>query len=740
MNEKELEFADLDLEDILKEFGDTEDSMTEEAASEVLKELLEEPAEEPAEEPVEEPAEAPAEEIEEAEEEIPVPAEPEKAKSVTGDTIRLDDLAKVNTEHHVKETEVSEETVRLYPIMEAVAKAEAEAEAEETEEEPAEAEETETEETVETEESEETEEAEVSEETEESEEAEEAEEPAQKRSEPIVFDPRAKLRELKRKLVAGPERRYYELAEIGVGKLQMAMFLCLVVVAISAGVGIMYNLEMIPENRMRLMVFGQVLAMLLGALMGCYQMLDGLVSVLKGKFTANTLLCITFLACCADSVFCLQELRVPICAAFTLEVMMSLWAAYHQRTTEMGMMDTLRKSIRLRSVVKCADFYEGQNAVLRGEGELEDFMDHYQETSGPQKVQNVYALLALLASIAVAVAAGLLHGLSMGVQIFSTTLLVAMPASFFVALTRPMAVLERRLHDLGTVLCGWKGVVGLSEKYLYPLNDADLFPAGSVKMNGVKFYGDRNPETVLAYAAALMRANGGGLDPIFEQLLTSRNGVRFAAENVQFYGNGGIGGEINGEPVLMGTLEFLKEMGVEIPDGTMVKQAVYVSVDGDLSGLFALTYNRVRQVAYGMATLCSSRRIRPVIIAKDFVLTAAFLKEMFGVRPRRTAFPNRTDSLTLEAKQADPAAPALALTTQDSLASVAYAITGSRALRTASRLGVIVHMTGGILGILIMAALAVLGTTALLTPANILLYQLVWMIPGLIVTFWTRTI
>ena len=71
---------------------------------------------------------------------------------------------------------------------------------------------------------------------------------------------------------------------------------------------------------------------------------------------------------------------------------------------------------------------------------------------------------------------------------------------------------------------------------------------------------------------------------------------------------------------------------------------------------------------------------------------------------------------------------------------IAYAITGSRALRTASRLGVIVHMTGGILGILIMAALAVLGTTALLTPANILLYQLVWMIPGLIVTFWTRTI
>ena len=689
MNDKELELTDLDLEDILKEFGDVQDSesVTEETADETQEERMEEL---PAQEQTEQPA-------------------------VPGDTIRLDDLAQVNRpENTAKNAVVTAETVRLYPIMQ-----------EETEEasvaeDPA-VEEPATEKTAE-------------------EEPAQMEEPEPPRAAPIVFDPRAKLRELKRKLVAGPERRYYELSEVGVGKLQMAMFLCLVVVAVSAGVGVMYNLEMIPENRMRLMVFGQVLAMLLGALMGSYQMLDGLASFLKGKFTANTLLCFTFLACCADSVFCLQELRVPICAAFTLEVMMSLWATYHQRTTEMGMMDTMRKAIRLHSVVKCPDFYEGQNAVLRGEGQVEDFMDHYQDTTGPEKVQNIYALVALIVSAAVAVAAGILHGVSMGVQIFSTTLLVAMPASFFIALTRPMAVLERRLHDLGTVLCGWKGVVGLSEKCMYPLNDADLFPTGSIKMNGVKFYGDRNPETVLAYAAALMRVNGGSLAPIFEQLLTSRNGVRFTAENVQFYGNGGIGGEINGEPVLMGTLEFLKDMGAEIPDGTMVKQAVYVSVDGELSGLFALTYNRIRQVASGMATLCSSRRIRPVIIAKDFILTAGFLKEMFGLRPRRTAFPNRADSLALEAKQADPAAPAMALTTQDNLAAVAYAITGSRALRTASRLGLIVHMTGGILGILIMAALAVLGTTALLTPANILMYQLVWMIPGLIVTCWTRTI
>ncbi len=683
MNEKEQELTGLDLEDILKEFGGAGETAAEPEAIA--------------------PQEAPAEEEKSAEE----PAEDDvraEAHTVSSDTIRLDDLSQVAEAVAAKEAKATSETIRLDSAMIEELAAEAKEEREDEEQEEPETE-------------------------------EEISPPP-----PIVFDPRARLRELKRKLVAGPERRYYELAEIGVGKLQVAMFLCLVVIAVSAGSGVMYSLDLIPENRMRLMVFGQVLAMLLGALLGSYQMLDGLADLFRGKFTANTLLALTFFACCADSLFCLQEQRVPICAAFTLEVMMSLWGTYHRRTTEMGMMDTMRKAIRLKSMVKCPDYYEGKSAVLQGEGEVEDFMDTYQETTGPERAQGIYAFAVLLISIAIAVAAGILHSVSLGVQILSTTLLVAMPASFFIALTRPMAVLERKLHAVGTVLCGWKGVRGLSGKCMYPLNDSDLFPTGSVKMNGVKFYGDRNPETIIAYAAALMRANGGSLAPIFEQLLTSRNGIRYSAENLQFYGNGGIGGEINGDPVLMGTLDFLKEMGVEIPDGTMVKQAVYVSVDGDLSGLFAITYNREKHVAAGMSTLCSSRRIRPVIIAKDFVLTASFLKDTFGLRPRRTVFPSRSESMQLESKQADPNAPALALTTQDGLASVAYAITGSNALRTACRLGVVIHMIGGILGMLIMAALAVLGTANLLTPIHVLLYQLVWLIPGYIVTMWTRAI
>ena len=557
---------------------------------------------------------------------------------------------------------------------------------------------------------------------------------------PLIFRPKQRLRELKRKLVAGPEKRYYELVEQGVGKVQVAMLVCLVVIGVCIASGVAYAAGAIPANRMKLMVFGQVLAMLLGALMGSQQMIEGVIDLFRGRFSLNTLLFFTFLACCGDSWLCLQQERVPICAAFTLEVFMSLWSTYHRRTAEMGQMDTMRKAIRLDKLVKCEDYHEGKTAFLRGEGQVEDFTETYDQITGPERVQNIFAGLCLIASIAIAVLAYLRHGYEMGVQILSTSLLVAVPASFFVALTRPMAILERKLHRLGAVLCGWKGIQGMKGRYVFPLTDSDLFPNAAAKLNGVKFYGERDTQTVIAYAAALMRVNGGTLAPLFDQLLGSYNGIRYDAESVRFYGNGGIGGEVCEEPVLIGTLEFLKDMGVEIPDGVMVKQAVYLSIDGELSGLFAVSYSRTRQTARGIGALCGYRKITPIIMAEDFMLTPSFLKERFGIRTRRALFPNRELRAQLRAKEAPEDAPALALMTQEGVAPMAYLITGTKALRSAWTLGVVVHILAGILGLLTMAALAITGSVELLTPVNVLLYQLIWMVPGLMITFLTKTI
>jgi hypothetical protein len=558
--------------------------------------------------------------------------------------------------------------------------------------------------------------------------------------EPIVFRPKSRLKELRSKLVAGPEQRYYSLTELGLGKLQWSLILNILVFVVSAGFTAMYAWGLVPPERLRLLVFVQFLGMLLSALLGCYRLMDGVGDVMKLRFTPNSLLVFTLVVCCVDGVLCLQELRIPVSAAFSLEMTMAIWAAYDRRSAEMGMMDTMRRATTLDSVVCMPDFYEGAQGYRTAQGEVEHFMDHYDAPSGPEKVLNWYALATLIVSLAAGILGCVRHGFSVGVQLCAASLLVGMPATAFISVIRPMAILEKQLHKLGTVLCGWQGVKAVNRRAAYPLEDKDLFPAGAAKLNGVKFYGDREPDQVVAYATALIKANGGALVSLFSQLLDSRNGYYYTVEHINTYSGGGIGGEIGDDAVLVGTLEFMQDMGVDMGEGTRVSQAVYVAIDGELCGVFAVSYQKAKSTAAGLRTLCGYRGLTPVVLCQDFMLTEGFVRSKFGTSTRRMAFPGKDVRRELSLREPEETDTVIALTTKEGLAPKAFAVTGARVLKSALKAGVVIHMIGGILGLLMMAVLAWVGVENILTPANILLYELIWMIPGLLVTEWTRTL
>ncbi len=559
--------------------------------------------------------------------------------------------------------------------------------------------------------------------------------------EPIVFRPRSQRSSLKRKLVAGPERRYYALAEAGLGKLQISIFLSILVVVLGVASIAMYQFDLVQPNRMRLLVFGELFAMLFSALLASGRLVDGFLSLIKGKFTLDTLLLATFLVCIADGYFCLKEIRVPFCAAFCLESTMSLWAELQRRHTEMGQMDTLRRATHLNRVAKAPDCFEGRPGFYVTNGELEDFMDTYQQTTGSENMLNIYALVAFLISGAIAVMVGLTQGISAALQIWSAGILAATPATIFISQSRPVAILERRLHKLGAVLCGWQGIQATAGAAAVPLSDEDLFPSGSIKINGVKFYTNREPDQVIAYATALITHAGNCLGPLFEQLLDERNGRHYELTSFRSYESGGLGGEVCDESVLVGTIAFLQDMGVETPEGSRVNQAVYMSIDGELCAVFALAFSKLKGVTAGLGSLSGYRGLTPVLSSDNFLLSESFIRAKFNVNTRHFAFPSIEDRQEISQwrPDIDQSIPC-ALTTQENLASSAFAITGGRAVYTSTKLGALVHIFGGILGLVIVLALSLVRGGNLLTPSNLLLFELVWTIPGLLITEWTRNI
>ena len=557
--------------------------------------------------------------------------------------------------------------------------------------------------------------------------------------EPIIFRPRSRLGELKRKLMEGPEQRYYALSEQGVGKLQIALFVSMLIVVLAVASIVLHRLDMVMENRMRLLVFGELFAMLVSALLCWEQLANGIGNLFRLRFNTDTLLLCSFAACIADGIYCLEAVKVPFCAAFTLQCLMCLWGEYQKRSTELLQMDTLRKATRLTRVTKADGCYEGRPGFRITEGQPEDFMDTYQTPTAPQKLLDRFTLIALLASLAVAVAAGVTKGLQAGIHTWSAAILAACPATLLISQSRPAWTLQRRLHRFGAVLCGWQGVKASAGKAAVPLSDEDLLPGGSVKINGVKFYSTRNPDTIIGYATAVMSASGSCLAPLFEHMLQSRRGQRFEVDEFKAYGDQGYGAIICGESVLVGTQEFLKRMGVETPAGTKVNQAVYIAIDGEFACVFALAFGKLKGVSAGLNALCGHRRLSPVLASCNFILSESFLHSKYGVDTRRIAFPAVSEREKLASwKPAEESCVPCALTTQEGLTGGAFAITGARSLRTASIVGAAIHILGGVVGLGAVLALTMTGRVDLLTPANLLLLELVWAVPGLLVSEWTR--
>ncbi len=555
--------------------------------------------------------------------------------------------------------------------------------------------------------------------------------------EPIEFPKKNRQQLIREKLAAGPEQRYQKLVKTGLSRLRAEMLLNIILFLAAASMALLYH--QVDGQRLKVMICGQVLILLLLALVGYQRLLDGVMGMLRRRFDLDGFLVVTLVVCWIDALLCIKSRHLPFTAVFSLQMLMAQWATYQKKQAQISQLDTLRRASQLTAVVKHKDYYKRQCAYRTAQGDPQDYMDNYQQPSGPEKVLCHFALGVVALGGVLAVVAGVINGAAEGVRVYASALLAAMPATAFACFQRPLAVLEKRLHKLGAVLCGWKGVQSIETQGYYPLVHEDLFPENHVKLNGLRFYGERNPNTVVSYVAALMKADGGALAGPFEQLRASRNARVCKVEELTSY-PGGVGGQIDGLSIIAGTLEFIENMGVELSEVSRIPHAVYAAVNQSLCAVVAVNFSRSKSSAAGLRTLCDSSHVRPILVDCDFAMTGYFLEQKLGVDTRRMQFPDCMTRMTLAEKKLPEEPPVIGLATRTGLAQRAFVVTGGAALRSAWRYGAAVHILGGGIGFLAVTLLALSKAVALLTPYNLLLYGFVWMIPALLVAEWTRNV
>lgn len=85
----------------------------------------------------------------------------------------------------------------------------------------------------------------------------------------------------------------------------------------------------------------------------------------------------------------------------------------------------------------------------------------------------------------------------------------------------PWSRLARHLQKIGCAVAGWSGAERISRRRAMILTDADLFPPGTMQLNGVKVFGEELPKAA-SYAATLARCAGSGLHRLFDGAAAQR--------------------------------------------------------------------------------------------------------------------------------------------------------------------------------------------------------------------------
>lgn len=291
--------------------------------------------------------------------------------------------------------------------------------------------------------------------------------------------------------------------------------------------------------------------------------------------------------------------------------------------------------------------------------------------------------------------------------------------------TLPASRLARRLQKAGCAVAGCAGAEKISQKKSMIVSDQDLFPPGTVFLNGVKLFGEEMPK-VVSYGASLARASGCGLRRLFDNLLVSEGGHLETLDDFSFYEEGGFSANIHGESVLLGTASFMRKMEVRLPSGLNLRTGVFLSIDRQLAAVFAVKYQPSENVDWALR-LMRRNHITPILASRDPNVNPALLKRKFTAKIK-VEFPSLSTRLALS-EQEDAHGRPRALLLREGLLPYAETVTGSRRLCSAVRTGTILALLGSVAGTLLTFYLTGLGSYALMDPLRLLVFLLLWTLP-----------
>ena len=451
----------------------------------------------------------------------------------------------------------------------------------------------------------------------------------------------------------------------------------------------------------------------------------------------HTLTALGALVTLGDGIWYLTQGRegpLPLCGLSALSLVCAMWGTYLKRRGLRLSCRTAAAASEPYLVTRDEAKWNGRGTFTKHPGTTDGFGSQMQEPDGAQRIYRVIAPVILLACVLFAGLASVgRHAPERFVWALSVILTAAAPLSGLLAFALPYSKLSQRLAQCGAALAGWTGVEAMTGTSGILITDADLFPPGSIKLNGIKIFGDWSVEKVVAVTASLIRDSGSGLEKVFHDLLRTQGGIYRHTVDFCCYEGGGLSAVIRNEQILVGSASFMGLMEVALPQGLNVKNAVFCAIDGELVGIFALNYTQPATIRPALAALIGGK-VAPVLATRDFNIIPAMLHQRFQLPVEKMEFPpiERRVELSME-HQAHSEIPS-AILCREGLSPFSDAVVGGRRLRRIVRSNAILACSASGIGTLLGFYLTFIAAYDSLSPGNMLVFLTMWLVPTLLLS------
>lgn len=410
---------------------------------------------------------------------------------------------------------------------------------------------------------------------------------------------------------------------------------------------------------------------------------NGVLRLIAGRPSSESLVSVSCILSIIDAFTIVggySSFGLPMCAISAVSLCCALISNRATCEAMLASLSVITSAKEMPSAITTeAGIVNNFNCVVKTRLPLTNFMRRSEGADLCEISFTVAAPFILGASLILSIFASFKFGAGAFIHILSA--MTAVSASFvgLIAFTVPYAMSARRLRKSGAAIAGYEGCADVGTAARFVVLDRDIFPTNTIKIKSLELMNKNNSNRVISYTASLIIASGSSLAPAFTELMEKSSCVVQKTEHFESHEGGGVLAMINNERVLVGSSSFMSLMGVRLPFGLTTKNGVFTVINGQLAGIFDVSYTPNKEVRRALNILLHDYSF-PIFAVRDFNINPMMLRQKFKVVTDDFEFPTFKERYRISAIENAKSSPIAAITTTHGLGIMVAAADNARKL------------------------------------------------------------